>query len=112
MSADALRAQIRALVTQFHAEAFAAAPFVAGTSPVPVSGKVFDDHEMGLLVDASLDFWLTTGRFADEFEPRFATLMGAGAARLCNSGSSANLLAVAALTSQILGAEALVPGVV
>ena len=110
MTPEELRGEIQTLVAQYHDAAFVTSPFVAGETPVPVSGKVFDGHELALLVDASLDFWLTTGRFADAFEPRFATLMGAGAARLCNSGSSANLLAVAALTSITLGAEALAPG--
>ncbi len=110
MSAESLRGEIQALVARYHDLAFAASPFVAGETPVPVSGKVFDGQELAFLVDAALDFWLTTGRFADAFEPRFATLMGAGAARLVNSGSSANLLAVAALTSATLGAEALRPG--
>lgn len=110
MSADELRAEILRLVGDYHATAFAPRPFVPGETPVPVSGKVFDGDEMRLLVDASLDFWLTTGRFADDFEARFATVMGAGAVRLCNSGSSANLLAVAALTSASLGDEALRPG--
>ncbi|MBK5287859.1 MAG: lipopolysaccharide biosynthesis protein RfbH [Acidimicrobiia bacterium] len=110
MTADELRAAIRSLVGEYHEVAFASTPFVPGESPVPVSGKVFDGDEMSLLVDASLDFWLTTGRFADTFEERFATVMGAGAVRLCNSGSSANLLAVAALTSASLGDEALRPG--
>lgn len=110
MNAEALRAEIQILVARYHDAAFAPTPFVPGETSVPVSGKVFDGSELSMLVDASLDFWLTTGRFADAFEPRFATVMGAGAARLCNSGSSANLLAVAALTSSILGDEALQPG--
>lgn len=108
--ADALRREIAALVTRYHEVAFSPRPFVPGESPVPVSGKVFDDEEMRLLVDASLDFWLTTGRFAAEFEARFARVMGAGCARLCNSGSSANLLAISALTSPQLGDRALGPG--
>jgi len=107
---DALRGQILELVGRYHAAAFPSRPFEPGVTPVPVSGKVFDAHEMQHLVDASLDFWLTTGRFAAEFEPRFAQVMGAGAARLCSSGSSANLLALSALTSPQLGDRALQPG--
>lgn len=110
MTPDELRGEIQTLVARYHDAAFAPSPFVPGESAVPVSGRVFDGHELALLVDASLDFWLTTGRFAEAFEPRFASIMGAGAARLCNSGSSANLLAVAALTSISLGDEALKPG--
>ena len=108
--AAALRAEILALVARYATEELAPGPFTPDASPVPVSGKVFDAAEVCALVDSALDFWLTTGRFADAFEPRFAQLMGAGAARLCNSGSSANLLAVASLTSPILGDEALRPG--
>jgi CDP-4-dehydro-6-deoxyglucose reductase, E1 len=107
---DILRQQIAELVSEYHAEAFAPRPFVAGETPVPVSGKVFDDRELRLLVDASLDFWLTTGRFAEEFERRFARILGVRHAMLCNSGSSANLLAVSALTSKRLGARRLRAG--
>ena len=65
---------------------------------------------MRLLVDASLDFWLTAGRFSETFERRFAKLLGVRHAMLCNSGSSANLLAVSALTSERLGKRRLQPG--
>jgi CDP-6-deoxy-D-xylo-4-hexulose-3-dehydrase len=105
-----LRQEIADLVTAYHAEAFAPPPFVPGESPVPVSGKVFDDHELRLLVDASLDFWLTAGRFSETFERRFAKLLGVRHAMLCNSGSSANLLAVSTLTSERLGKRRLQPG--
>ncbi len=108
--ADALRAQIAELVVQYHEIAFPTRPFMPGVSPVPVSGKVFDASEMTHLVDSSLDFWLTTGRFAAEFEERFANVMGVPRALLCNSGSSANLLALSALTSPVLGDRALQPG--
>src|SRR5436853_7862273 len=63
---------------------------------VPVSGRVYDADELVHLVDASLDFWLTTGRFAEQFEREFAAYLGVRDAILCNSGSSANLLAVSA----------------
>jgi CDP-6-deoxy-D-xylo-4-hexulose-3-dehydrase len=85
-------------------------PFVPGQSPVPVSGRVYDADDMASLVDASLDFWLTSGRFADEFERRFARRMGARFALLVNSGSSANLCMVSAITSPRLGDRALQPG--
>ena len=75
-----------------------------------MSGKVFDADEMSNLIDASLDFWLTTGRYAEVFEKRFAKVMGVRHALLCNSGSSANLLAVTALTSPRLGKRRLVEG--
>jgi CDP-6-deoxy-D-xylo-4-hexulose-3-dehydrase len=107
---DDLRRQIAGLVTEYHAEAFAPSEFVPGETLVPVSGKVFDDHELRLLVDASLDFWLTAGEYARTFERRFAKLLGVRHAMLCNSGSSANLLAVSALTSERLRNRRLEPG--
>lgn len=106
----ALRDEILGLVARFAEAEFAPREFVAGESPVPVSGRVFDGAEVVSLVDSALDFWLTTGRFAEEFERRFADKMGLRHALLCNSGSSANLLAVAALTSPRLGDRRLVPG--
>jgi CDP-6-deoxy-D-xylo-4-hexulose-3-dehydrase len=102
-SADALRSQIRELVAAYHAAAFPQRPFVPGDTFVPVSGKVFDADELQHLVDASLDFWLTTGRFAAQFEREFARVFGLRHALLVNSGSSANLVALSALTSPSLG---------
>ena len=108
--ADALRAQIGALVAEYHAAAFADVPFVPGTTPVPVSGRVFGAAEVQHVVDAGLDFWLTTGRFAATFERQFARVMRARHAMLVNSGSSANLLAVSALRSPLLEDRALKDG--
>ena len=108
--ADQLRVQILDLVEEYHKEAFPERPFLGGISAVPVSGKVFDEQELRLLVDSSLDFWLTTGRYAEVFEKKFAKFMGMKHAMLCNSGSSANLLAVSALTSDRLGKRALKDG--
>ena len=108
--ADVLRAEILRLVRDYHQAAFPRTPFVPGESPVPTSGRVFDADELEHLVDASLDFWLTTGRFADEFERALAREIGARHALLVNSGSSANLLALACLTSPKLGDRALKPG--
>ena len=105
-----LRQQIVDLAGEYCAEAFAARPFVPGETPIPVSGKVFDAAEMRLLVDASLDFWLTTGRYAEQFEREFARWIGIRECVLTNSGSSANLLAVSALTSPKLGDRRLRPG--
>ena len=109
-SAEALREQILTLVQEFHDLQFAPRPFVPGETPVPVSGRVFDADELLHLVDSSLDFWLTTGRYAKQFELRFARELGVRHALLCNSGSSANLLAVSALTSKKLGDRRLRPG--
>jgi CDP-6-deoxy-D-xylo-4-hexulose-3-dehydrase len=108
--ADHLRAQILDLAQAYHAEAFPKRPFVPGETPIPVSGRVFDSDEIAHLVDSSLDCWLTMGRFAEEFEEQFARFLGVRHAVLCNSGSSANLLALSALTSPKLGEEALKPG--
>jgi len=105
-----LRDEILRLVEQYCAETHAARPFVEGESRVPVAGRVFDAAEMRLLVDSALDFWLTTGRFADRFEREFARWMGIRECVLVNSGSSANLLAVSALTSPKLGERRLKAG--
>ena len=109
-TADALRIQIRQLVAEYYAIAFEPKPFVPGQSAVPVSGKCFDERELQNLVDSSLDFWLTTGRFAASFEREFAKYWGLRFALLVNSGSSANLLALTALTSPLLGDRCLKPG--
>ena len=108
--AHELRQRINALVAEYYQEAFAPQDFAPGTSPVPVSGRVFDACELQHLVDAGLDFWLTTGRFAAQFEREFARFTGIRHAILVNSGSSANLLALACLTSPKLGDRALQPG--
>jgi CDP-6-deoxy-D-xylo-4-hexulose-3-dehydrase len=105
-----LREQILALAAEYCAEAFPPAKFVPGTTPVPVAGRVFDSSEMRHLVDSSLDFWLTTGRFAAQFEKEFAGFFGRRFSLLVNSGSSANLVALAALTSPKLGERRLRPG--
>jgi CDP-6-deoxy-D-xylo-4-hexulose-3-dehydrase len=105
-----LRAQILDLVAEYWVEAFPETPFTPGRQPVPVSGKVFDAVEMRFLVDSALDFWLTTGRFAAQFEREFARWMGIRDCVLTNSGSSANLLAMSALTSPRLGDRRLRPG--
>jgi CDP-4-dehydro-6-deoxyglucose reductase, E1 len=107
---DILRSQILDLVNEYYAAEYPERDFVPGVSPVPVSGRVFDAAEIRHLVDAGLDFWLTTGRFADQFEKEFAQVFGRRHARLVNSGSSANLVALSCLTSPSLGERALRPG--
>ena len=109
-SPDSLRAQARALAAEYYEVALRPPPFVPGESWVPVSGRVFDATELQYLVDASLDFWLTTGRFAAQFEREFARTVGVRHAILCNSGSSANLLATSALTSWKHDERQLQPG--
>jgi CDP-6-deoxy-D-xylo-4-hexulose-3-dehydrase len=84
--------------------------FKAGESPVPVSGKVLDGTDIAALVDASLDGWLTAGRFHDDFERALARYVGVRNALFVNSGSSANLVALAGLTSPKLGKRALKAG--
>jgi CDP-6-deoxy-D-xylo-4-hexulose-3-dehydrase len=107
---QALRSEILELVRRYHEVAFAPKEFRPGESPVPCAGRVFDDQELALLVDSSLDFWLTTGRYADQFEREFAARFGVRHALLVNSGSSANLVALSALTSPKLGDRRLKPG--
>ena len=107
---QSLRQQIADLVTAYHAEAFAPAPFVPGESPVPVSGKVFDDHELRLLVDASLDFWLTAGRFSNDFEKRFAKCLGVRHAMSATAARRRTCSPSARLTSERLGKRRLQPG--
>jgi len=105
-----LREQILRLAEEYYDEQFPNLPFVAGESPVPVSGKVLNGKDLRNLVDAGLDCWLTTGRFAQEFERRFAQFFGVRSCSLVNSGSSANLVAFSALTSPELGDRRLKPG--
>ena len=108
--AAALRAEILRLSARYAALAHGPREFDPSTSPVAVSGKLAGPEEMVNLVDSALDFWLTTGRFNDAFEPRLAAATGSRYALSVNSGSSANLLAVSALTSPVLGEAALKPG--
>jgi len=108
--AEEIRKQILELVGEYSREAFSKKPFVPGETPVPVSGRVFDGKDVATLVDSSLDFWLTSGRFAEEFERKFANRIGVRCARLVNSGSSANLIAISVLTSPTLGERQLKPG--
>lgn len=105
-----LRGKILEMVGEYYQAAFPAAEFVPGNSPVPVAGRVFDAEDIQYLVDSSLDFWLTTGRFARDFEKGFTEFLGSEYSVLVNSGSSANLLALSCLTSPKLGDRALKPG--
>jgi len=108
--AAAIRQQILELTAQFHAEAFPAKNFTPGTSAVPVSGKVIGPEDICSVVDSALDGWFTTGRFAKDFERKLARFVGVRSASLVNSGSSANLVALSALTSPKLGERQLKPG--
>lgn len=105
--AEKLRAEILRLVGDYHALAHAPA---AGPVSAPVTGRVYGARDMQFLVDSALDFWLTTGRYNDAFEQRLASRVGARRALTVNSGSSANLVAFAALTSPRLKDRVLKPG--
>jgi len=107
---EQLRQEILKLTAEFQREAFAKKDFVPGASTVPVSGKVIDAADMSAVVDAALDGWFTTGRWAKDFERKLARFVGVRSASLVNSGSSANLVALSALTSHKLGERALKPG--
>ena len=98
------------LVETYFKENHARVDFVAGKSHIPVTGKVFDEKEISAAVRASLEFWLTAGRHTSEFESKIAKVMGMRSAFMVNSGSSANLLALTALTSQSLNEKRLLPG--
>lgn len=105
-----LRRQILELVRQYYQERFAGSRFEPGRDLVHYAGRVFDDRELCNLVDASLDFNLTAGRYARRFEARLSEYLGLSNALLVNSGSSANLVAVTTLTSPKLGERQLQPG--
>jgi CDP-6-deoxy-D-xylo-4-hexulose-3-dehydrase len=107
---ERLRRQILDLTARYFAEAFPASEFKAGVTPVPVSGKVIDSADVSAVVESALDAWFTTGRFAEAFERKLAQFVGVRCASLVNSGSSANLLALTALTSPKLGERRLKPG--
>ena len=84
--------------------------FIPGESPIPVSGKIIDENELKFMVDATLDGWLTTGRFNDLFEKKLSTFLGIKHVHTVNSGSSANLVAFSTLTSEVLGDRAIKVG--
>lgn len=105
-----IRQQVLDLSSQYFSQAFPASEFEPGKTPVPVSGKVIDGEDIRSVVDSVLDAWFTTGRFAQEFERKLARFVGVRCASLVNSGSSANLIAVSALTSPKLGDRRLKPG--
>ncbi|MDN0084265.1 lipopolysaccharide biosynthesis protein RfbH [Crenobacter sp. SG2305] len=108
--AQQLRQQIAQLVDEYAAIAMAPRSFEPGKTVIPPSGKVIDGAELKNMVEASLDGWLTTGRFNDMFEKRLADFLGVKHLLTTNSGSSANLLAFSALTSPKLGARAIRKG--
>jgi CDP-6-deoxy-D-xylo-4-hexulose-3-dehydrase len=105
-----LRRQILVLVTEYAERFKRPTPFEAGVTPIPPSGKVIGARELEYMVEASLDGWLTTGRFNAAFERKLGEFLGLPHVLTVNSGSSANLVAVSALCSPLLGERALRPG--
>lgn len=110
MDEEALRREILEKVRELYQLRKAKEHFEPGHTPISYAGRVYDQDEMCALVDSSLDFWLTAGRFARQFEQEFAAFMGMKHCLLTNSGSSANLLAISALTSHKLGDKRLQQG--
>lgn len=106
MDRDSIVAASRAFFTANHAPK----PFVPGETYIPPTGKVLDENDCAHLIDASLDMWLTTGRYGEEFETKLAKKFGRKLAKLTVSGSAANLLAFSTLTSWKLGKERIKPG--
>ena len=104
---DELRVEINNLVKKYSHIAFEPQAFIPGETPVPVSGKVIGSKELELMVDASLDGWLTTGRYNNVFQQKLAKYLGVKHVLTVNSGSSANLVAFSTLTSPKLGDRAI-----
>ena len=104
------RSLVQQEVTRFGGHAFVPRPFEPGVTPIPAAGKVVGTPEVRHMVDASMDAWLTTGRFNEAFEKGLAAFLGVDHVLTTNSGSSSNLLAFTALTSPLLGERALRPG--
>jgi CDP-6-deoxy-D-xylo-4-hexulose-3-dehydrase len=108
--ASGTRAEILDLVGRYYRERHAPQPFDPDKGPVRYAGRVFGEEELRYLVDSSLDFYLTASRYTEEFEASFADYLGLSDALFLNSGSSANLVALTALTSPRLGERRLKPG--
>lgn len=109
-NAEQLRQEILSRVREYYKEAFSRTRSFTHGDRISYGGRVFDSKELTSLVDASLDFWLTTGRYTERFEREFAAFLGVKHCSLVNSGSSANLLAFMALTSPMLGERRIKPG--
>jgi len=103
MDAENIKQEIFKNVKKYYKSQFSKKEFIPGKSKINYAGRVFDEKEIISLVDSALEFWLTTGRFAEKFEKEFAKFLGLRFCSLTNSGSSANLLALSSLTSPKLG---------
>lgn len=110
MKSRNLKKEIFNLVAEYYTEKHKPKPFIPGETYIKYAGRVYNEKEIISLVDSALDFWLTAGRFAKQFEEEFAKFLGVKHCILTNSGSSANLLAISALTSPKLGERRLRPG--
>lgn len=108
--AEELKTKILELTREYYKEAYKAKKSFEPGDRIAYAGRVFDEKEIMNLVDSSLEFWLTTGRYAKEFEDRLAQFLNVRFCYACNSGSSANLLAFMALTSPLLGERSIRPG--
>jgi len=106
---SSIREEILKKVKKFYEKEYSKEEFVPSKTYIHYAGRVFDEKELISLVDASLDFWLTAGRFAQKFEEEMAKFLGIKYCLLTNSGSSANLLAISALLSSKLGEKRLKP---
>lgn len=104
-----LRKEILQLVDTYSTIAHTKKIFNPGSSVIPVSGRIYDELDLKMLVSSSLDFWLTAGRFNKKFEQKLAQFLNINFTTTVNSGSSANLLAISSLTSESLGDRALKP---
>jgi CDP-4-dehydro-6-deoxyglucose reductase, E1 len=107
---NTIRKEILEKTKEYYNAKFSDKDFLAGKHKVNYAGRVFDEQEIISAVDASLDFWLTEGRYSEQFAEKIADFLGVENVLLTNSGSSANLLAFAALTSEKLGDKRLKPG--
>ena len=108
--ADEIKQQIETLIEEHYNLMHIPQPFVAGETPCPVSGRVYDAKDMMNLNEANLDFWLTSGRFNEAFQAKICNRMSAKSALTVNSGSSANLVAMTSLTTSFMGERQLKPG--
>lgn len=104
------RKDILALAKDYYYENLNCNTIIPGKNYIPASGKYVDEHDLVNIIDSSLDMWLTSGRYGDEFEREFPKFLGSKYCALVNSGSSANLVAITALTSHKLGDKRLKPG--
>ncbi|MDP2632288.1 MAG: DegT/DnrJ/EryC1/StrS family aminotransferase, partial [Candidatus Curtissbacteria bacterium] len=101
---------LKSIIKKYYQENHKKQMFIPGVTSVRVSGRVFDEREIEKAVEASLEFWLTEGHFAEEFCKKLTSFLGIRYATLVNSGSSANLAAFYALTSPKLGKRQIKPG--